>query len=25
VRSYPVQALLVGVGLGYLLARGTKG
>jgi hypothetical protein len=25
VRSYPVQALLVGVGLGYLLARSTKG
>lgn len=25
VRHYPVQALLVGVGLGYLLARGTKG
>jgi len=25
LRSYPVQALLVGVGLGYLLARGTKG
>ena len=25
VRSYPVQALLVGVGLGYLLARGAKG
>lgn len=25
VRRYPVQALLVGVGLGYLLARGTKG
>jgi uncharacterized protein YjbJ (UPF0337 family) len=25
VRRYPVQALLVGVSLGYLLARGTKG
>jgi uncharacterized protein YjbJ (UPF0337 family) len=25
VRNYPVQALLVGVGLGYLLARGMKG
>jgi uncharacterized protein YjbJ (UPF0337 family) len=25
VRRYPVQALLVGVGLGYLLARSTKG
>jgi uncharacterized protein YjbJ (UPF0337 family) len=25
VRSYPLHALLVGVGLGYLLARGTKG
>lgn len=25
VRSYPVQALLVGVGLGYLLARSTRG
>ena len=25
VRRYPMQALLVGVGLGYLLARGTKG
>lgn len=25
VRNYPVQALLVGVGLGYLLARGTGG
>jgi uncharacterized protein YjbJ (UPF0337 family) len=25
VRNYPVQALLVGVGVGYLLARGTKG
>jgi len=25
IRSYPVQALLVGVGLGYLLARSTKG
>jgi len=24
VRSYPVQALLVGVGLGYLVARGMK-
>jgi hypothetical protein len=24
VRSYPQQALLVGVGLGYLLARGAK-
>ena len=25
VRRYPVQSLLVGVGLGYLLARSTKG
>ncbi len=25
VRNYPVQALLVGVGVGYLLARGTRG
>jgi len=25
VRRYPVQSLLVGVGLGYVLARGTKG
>lgn len=25
VRRYPAQALLVGVSLGYLLARGTKG
>jgi len=25
VRNYPVQALVVGVGLGYLLARGMKG
>jgi uncharacterized protein YjbJ (UPF0337 family) len=25
IRSYPVQSLLVGVGLGYLLARSTKG
>ena len=25
VRSYPVRALLAGVDLGYLLARGTKG
>lgn len=25
IRRYPVQSLLVGVGLGYLLARGTKG
>ncbi|HEY2991109.1 MAG TPA: CsbD family protein [Candidatus Binatia bacterium] len=24
VRSYPIQALLIGIGIGYLLARSTK-
>lgn len=24
VRSYPVQSLLIGIGIGFLLARGTK-